>query len=81
MTPADAGLVYNANADATAAAWKQLPSTQVAGGIAFDTFSSAVWTSPPQRNSAQGRRGASGPPERRGLAAMASRSRAGPVRA
>lgn len=60
MTPADAGLVHNA--DATATAWKQLPSTQVAGGIAFDTFSSTVWTSPPQRNSAQRPHGATGAP-------------------
>ena len=43
-TSADTVLLYNANADTTAAAYKQLPSTLVAGGIAFETFQPVVWT-------------------------------------
>jgi hypothetical protein len=43
-TSADTVLLYNANADTTAAAYKQLPSTLVPGGIAFDTFQPVVWT-------------------------------------
>ena len=44
QTDADTVLLYNANANTTALAYKTLPSTPVAGGIAFDTFQPVVWT-------------------------------------
>jgi len=44
QTDANTVLLYNANADTTAAAYKQLPSTSVPGGIAFNTFQPVVWT-------------------------------------
>ncbi len=44
QTDANTVLLYNANADTTAAAYKLLPSTLVPGGIAFDTFQPVVWT-------------------------------------
>ena len=43
-TGADTVLLYNANADTTAAAYKVLPSTRVAGGVSFETFQPVVWT-------------------------------------
>lgn len=43
-TSADTVLLYNANADTTASAYKVLPSTRVTDGIAFDTFQPVVWT-------------------------------------
>lgn len=43
-TAADTVLLYNANADTTAAAYKTLPSQRIDGGIAFETFQPVVWT-------------------------------------
>ena len=43
-TGADTVLLYDANADTTAGAYRVLPSTLVRGGIAFDTFQPVVWT-------------------------------------
>ncbi len=44
QTDADTVLLYNANAGTTDLAYTKLPSTPVAGGIAFDTFQPVVWT-------------------------------------
>ncbi len=43
-TAADTVLLYNANADTTAAAYTTLPSQRVDGAIVFDTFQPVVWT-------------------------------------
>ncbi len=79
QTSADTVLLYNANANNTKDAYKVLPSTRVTDGIAFDTFQPIVWTLTTYTSGPQRGRGETRPAGPRGLAAMASRSRAGPV--